>query len=208
MEIQLLIAYVSTILVFMLIPGPSHILMLSISLKNGFNHSIFTMIGDLSANVIQMTLASVAIASAVQYSTDIFNTVKWAGVLYLVYLGLKLLIQSNDKVVNDLTPLESEKDSRKVLFFRGFFTSASNPKAIIFFTALFPQFINANNPLLIQFLVLTITYILIDGLFLISYGKLADRISVKMPSLTNAAVFRVCGLLYILTAILLGFKGV
>lgn len=88
MNIELWLAYVTTVLILMSTPGPSHLLMLSISLGNGFQRSLATAAGDLSANIVQMTVASLGVASLVYSSQAFFSIIKWAGVSYLIFMGV------------------------------------------------------------------------------------------------------------------------
>jgi len=80
---------VTTVVILMSTPGPSHLLMLSNSLGNGLNRSLATAAGDLSANIAQMTVASLGVASIIYSSQTFFIYIKWAGVSYLIYMGVK-----------------------------------------------------------------------------------------------------------------------
>ena len=185
-------------------PGPSQLLMLSNSIGNGFRRSVATAAGDLSANFLQMIVASVGLVGVIQSSREFFIIVKWAGVAYLVYLGLKQFFSKSDNQPR----LGRDKRSRNALYWQGFVTSAANPKAVIFFAALFPQFINPAAPLMRQFVVLSSTYIMIDGIFLCCYGKFADWISHKFYSSSGRYLNKVSGSFLIGAAILLGLKEV
>ena len=92
MGLDLWLLYIGTVLILMSTPGPSQLLMLSNSISGGFHRSIFTAAGDLTANFIQMVIASVGLVSIISSSRGFFVGVKWAGVIYLVYLGLRLLL--------------------------------------------------------------------------------------------------------------------
>ncbi len=204
MGFELWVAYVGTILVLMITPGPSQLLMLSNSLGNGFRRSLATASGDLTANLLQMIVASLGLASLILKAQALFIIFKWAGVAYLIYLGLKLITSSasNKKA-------SSSKTSIKKLYLQGFFTSAANPKAVIFFAALFPQFIDPSAPLLNQFAILSITYLTIDGLFLCCYGKFADALNKKqLSSILSKRMNYLAGSLLIGAAILLGLRDI
>lgn len=204
MTIELWIAYVGTILVLMMTPGPSQLLMLSNSLGNGFNRSIATASGDLTANLFQMVVASIGLASVIVRAQAFFIFLKWAGVVYLIYLGIKIIYAGSQNYTT-----KGRMVSLKKLYLQGFITSAANPKAVIFFAALFPQFIDPTKPLLNQFMVLSITYLTIDGLFLGCYGKFADTIrNGQLPSLISKRMNYVAGSLMIGAAILLGMRDI
>ncbi len=201
MSIDVWLIYLATVLAFMSTPGPSHLLMLSNSLSNGFRRSTATAAGDLSANFLQMILASLGLAAILTSSQSTFLVIKWAGVAYLVYLGLKLIC--SEQVVSK----SSEKRSIKVLYWQGFITSAANPKAVIFFAALFPQFLSAEQPLLPQFLILSVTYLSVDGLFLCLYGKFADAFRMQVLERYGRFLNVLSGSLFLAAALLLGLKG-
>ena len=196
--------YLGTVLIFMSTPGPSHLLMLSVSLSNGFERSLATAAGDLSANAVQMLLAGLGLAAVVTSSRYGFAVIKWAGVLYLLWLGVKQILRSIQE--QDQLPGPA-RASLAQLWLRGFLTSAANPKAVVFFAALFPQFIDPQAPLLPQIAVLGGTYIVVDGCFLAAYGKGASCIATRLESRHKAWVERVSGAGLVATAALLGLRS-
>jgi threonine/homoserine/homoserine lactone efflux protein len=196
--------YVGTVLLFMSTPGPSHLLMLSTSLSNGFQRSLATAAGDLSANAIQMVLAGMGLAAALSASRYGFALVKWAGVGYLVWMGLRQIIASC-RAMDESSPVPPA--SLRRLWFRGFITSAANPKAVVFFAALFPQFIDPARPLAAQIALLGLTYIIIDGSFLAFYGKAASLLARKLQSRHRPLVDRLAGAGLISAAVLLGLRN-
>lgn len=196
--------YVGTVLLFMSTPGPSHLLMVSVSMTNGFTRSLATAVGDLSANTVQILLAGFGLAAVVIASQYGFAIIKWAGVAYLVYIGVRQIIAS-------FNPTKSSKDSPatsvRSLWFRGFVTSAANPKAVVFFAALFPQFLDTQLSLAPQIAILGITYILIDGCFLALYGKGASWVSQKLRSRHRVWVDRLAGISLVSAAVMLGLRA-
>ena len=196
--------YVGTVLIFMATPGPSHLLMLSASLSNGFCRSLATAAGDLTANAIQILLAGAGLAAIVTSSATAFAVVKWAGVVYLAWIGLRQVVASFAKQAG---PEDSAKASLRALWLRGFVTSAANPKAVVFFAALFPQFIDPQAPLAPQVAVLGITYVVIDGLFLSAYGKGADWLALRIRSRHRKWVDRTAGSGLIAAAALLSTRS-
>lgn len=204
MTIDTWLLYVGTVLIFMSTPGPSHLLMLSVSMSNGFHRSLATAAGDLSANAIQIFLAGLGLAAVITESQHGFTIIKWAGVSYLVWVGAKQFIASFKSRANSPTGTVT---SLKQLWFRGFVTSAANPKAVVFFAALFPQFLNPQQSLAPQIAILGATYIIIDGSFLASYGKGASWIARKLQSHYKAWVDRAAGASLIFAAVLLGLRA-
>ena len=204
MGLDIWLVYVGTVLVLMSTPGPSQLLMLSNSMSNGFRRSLYTAAGDLSANFIQMVVASVGLVGIIASSREFFIVVKWAGVAYLVYLGLRLILSRTASLPQQQLPRRSAQS----LYWQGFVTSAANPKAVVFFAALFPQFIDPEQALLAQFAVLSATYLLMDAAFLCFYGKFAEWFSTRLVPSARQHLNRLSGSLLIGAAILLGLKDV
>ncbi|MEO0995894.1 MAG: LysE family transporter [Pseudomonadota bacterium] len=204
MTLELWYLYVATVLLFMCTPGPSHLLMLSTSLANGFHRSLATAGGDLSANALQMLLAGTGLAALVTASSHGFAVVKWAGVSYLLWIGVRQLVASFRAPG---AAAAARRASLRQLWFRGFVTSAANPKAVVFFAALFPQFLNPQAPLAPQLAVLGMTYLLIDGLFLTGYGVAAGWLAKRLSERRKAWLDRGSGAALVAAALLLGWRA-
>ena len=195
--------FVGTVLLMMSTPGPSHLLMLSTSASNGFKRSLATASGDLTANAIQMLLAGFGLAAILASSRYGFAIIKWGGVAYLVWIGIRTIKASFS---NKSDTIRIERTSLKRLWLRGFITSAANPKAVVFFAALFPQFINPNFSVLPQILILGATYIVVDALFLSAYGSGASWLANRLQSHYKKWIDRIAGASLIGAAALLGLK--
>ena len=198
------VLFIFAVLALMSTPGPSQLLMLSNSATYGLKNSVATIAGDLSANLLQMIIATAGIGLLIASFDNILIYIKWIGVIYLVWNALKLIL-SKKQNANNYKKSNNKKIYRK-LFLQGFLTSASNPKAILFFAALFPQFISANGDIWIQFLILSITYISIDGIFLLFYGFAASKIAMMIKSNSSLIINKVGGSLMLVAAFLLGLK--
>jgi len=125
MTLETYVAYLIVVGIFFATPpGPSQILMVSNSIRYGWRKSSATIVGDLSANSIQMVAAGYGVAVLISNSAAAMSIIKWGGVVYLIYIGIKTfraIPESLDKEVTSST-------SNRQLFFQGFVTSASNPK--------------------------------------------------------------------------------
>ena len=204
MNLDTWMLYIVTVLVLMSTPGPSQLLMLSVSMSNGFPRSLATAAGDLTANTLQILLAGLGLAAVISSSQVAFAVIKWAGVAYLVWLGLRQIIAS---FRGDAGSPDARLISLRQLWLRGFVTSAANPKAVVFFAALFPQFLDTGQSLAPQIAVLGLTYIFIDGCFLSMSGKGASWIATKLQSQHKVWVERAGGVSLIAAAILLGLRS-
>ncbi len=205
MDLETWYLYVSTVLILMSTPGPSQLLILSNSLSSGFPRSAFTAAGDLTANLIQMVVATAGLAYLIQSNENLITTIKWVGVVYLLYMGFISFIHQKPPNIHS----EEVKGIRSSssLYFQGFIVSALNPKAVIFFAALFPQFIDSSRPVVTQFSILSATYLMLDGMFLLTYALLACRLSKWLKS-DSPLIRRGPGLLLIAVAVGLAMKTV
>jgi homoserine/homoserine lactone efflux protein len=204
MSLESLITYVATVFIFLLSPGPSHLLMLSTSISYGFNKSWATGAGDLSAHLWQITVASIGLVSFIYTFQNFFVIIKWAGVAFLIYLGIVQFRKKNTSINRS----KGNGQSIMSFFWRGFVTSSANPKAVVFFAALFPQFINTSEPTAHQFAILGLTYIVIDGCFLMFYGYFADWLSSRFEKHIDKYLNKISGSLLVGSAILLGLKDI
>ena len=197
------LAYCTTLILYMLSPGPSHLLMLSNSLSSGFQRAIATACGDLSANVLQIIAVSLGLSGVVLASRHAFVVIKWLGVAYLLFLGWIALRRSRPAALQHVP-----QRSLKSLYLQGFLTSAANPKAIVFFAALFPLFVDPSFEMPRQFLVLGATFLIVDATFLLFYGAFA----VGVVSLFRERIGRhlnvISGLSLMLAAAILGLRDV
>ncbi|MEW2918191.1 LysE family translocator [Ruegeria sp. ANG10] len=202
MSFDIWITYVITVLLLMSTPGPSQLLMLSNSATNGLKRGVFTAAGDLTANLLQMLAAGLGLAAIIAASGTALAVIKWLGVAYLVFLGVKMIVKADRK-----TTQTASRASRKALWMQGFITSAANPKAVVFFAALFPLFIDGALPFWPQFAILSVTYLTIDGLFLTAYGGSASWLAARLKGSARLWLDRAGGGFMIVAALLLGLKS-
>ena len=203
MALETYILYLIAVAIFFATPpDTSQLLIISNSIRVGLKRSLLTIAGDLSANCIQMTCAAFGLATIIATSAQAFIWIKWLGVTYLAYIGLQLILSRNtSKEVNPGSSVSGFK-----LYRQGFFTSMANPFAVVFFAALFPQFIDPALPVLPQLLILGSTYILVDGLILVLWGWLGVSAASKLRNQSFTFINRICGSLMIAAAVLLGSK--
>lgn len=203
MPVETYLAYLATVGIFFATPpGPSQLLMIANSMTHGVRPSLATAAGDLSANALQMTAAAFGLAAVLATSSQGLQIVKWAGVAYLVYVGIRTF-RSPPPVLRARTAVNGAR-----LYRQGFFTSAANPKAVFFFAALFPQFIDSSLSIWPQLLILGATYIAVDGTILMVYGSASERIAGRLGGGVMRRLNRFSGGLMIAAAMLLALKDV
>ena len=163
------------IILFMFItPGTPRIVIISYSMNYGVQKCIWTALGDVTANTIQAILVIFFLGSFFVDNPSFLNTFKWIGIAYLLYLAYDIY-NSRPKEIN------SNNNSSKSIFsfFKdGFLVAGLSPKAWMFFPLIFPQFIDFNSNYIIQFIILTTTYVVLDFLSLIAYAVLAKKLIV------------------------------
>ncbi|GFR70987.1 flagellar biosynthesis protein FlgM [Elysia marginata] len=177
MTLELWLYYTLAILVLTASPGPSVLLCLTTSVTDGFRSAIYTALGSLTAITGIITLSFSGLGIVVATSELAFNIIKWTGAAYLIYLGIRALTSSQQSY--EIEGNEASSSPRKPgnLFLRGFIVGASNPKAIVFFTALFPQFITPSASLVTQYLVFVVTFAVLELSWLLFYAWLGARSS-------------------------------
>ena len=189
------------IIIFLFIsPGTPRVVIISYSMNYGVQKCIWTALGDVSANIIQATLVIFVIGSFFSDNPVILNTFKWIGVFYLCYLAYDIY-NINPNEVNT----KKIKQKSFLSFFKdGFIVAGTSPKAWMFFPFIFPQFIDFSSNYVIQFLILIITYVILDFLSLMGYAILANRLIVWIkanPKIINT--ISACVLIFIAVIIVL-----
>ena len=173
------------IILFMFItPGPPRVVIVSHTLNYGLSRSVWTALGDISANFIQGVLVVFFIGTLLSDNPQILNTLKWAGIFYLLYLAYDTL---NSKI--NLKKL-SQKNLKSTFSFLkdGFLVAGLSPKSIIFFGTIFTSFIDFTTNYAAQFFILIITYVTLDFITLMIYGLAAKKVSIWLkgnPKLLN-----------------------
>ena len=170
--------FLQIILFLFITPGLPRVVIVSHTLNYGLRRSVWTAFGDISANIIQGILVVFIIGSFLSDNPQVLNYLKWAGILYIVYL-------SYDTYTAKISSINSKQQSFKSTFSfykDGFMVAGLSPKAIIFFGTIFSSFINYDSHIIPQFLILMITYVILDFGTLMIYGLAAEKISVWLKS--------------------------
>ena len=170
--------FLQIILFLFITPGLPRVVIVSHTLNYGLKKSVWTAVGDVSANIIQGILVVFLIGSFLSDNPEILYYLKWAGILYIVYLAY-------DTYTAKISSINSREQSAKSIFSfykDGFMVAGLSPKAIIFFGTIFSSFINFESNIVSQFLILMITYVILDFATLMIYGFAADKISIWLKS--------------------------
>ena len=170
--------FLQIILFLFITPGLPRVVIVSHTLNYGLKRSVWTAVGDVTANIIQGILVVFLIGSFLSDNPQVLNYLKWAGIFYIIYLAY-------DTYTAKISSLDSKQHFSKSIFSfykDGFFVAGLSPKAIIFFGTIFSSFINYENNIISQFLILMTTYVLLDFLTLMIYGFAAEKISIWLKN--------------------------
>ena len=154
-------------------PGPAALVVSINSLSFGFKKSLITILGNVTGLFIMSTFSVLGLSAVVLHSTMAFTVIKIFGAAYLVYLGFKLWVNGVGNI--EVGSTKTAKCSSLNLYTQGVLVALTNPKAVIFTTALFPQFIVANDPLMYQFSILVLSFMLLSFFCFSSYALVAQR---------------------------------
>ena len=166
------ILYLQLLLFLFITPGPPRVVIVSHTINYGLKRSIWTAVGDVSANAIQATLVTFVIGSILIENPKIFLYLKWIGISYIIYLSYETFNIKTKRIGSE------NKTSKSIFsFFKdGFLVAGTSPKAWMFFPFIFPQFIDFSGNYVAQFFILIATYMILDFFSLIGYAILANKL--------------------------------
>jgi len=172
------ITYLVATIILSVSPGPGVFSSLAAGLNHGFRRGMWNAVGMQVANFSLMAFVSVGLGALLLASETLFNAVKWGGVAYLVYLGI-VTWRSAPHRFDERTDAPQGRDSREV-FLKGFLVNITNPKGIIFYAAVLPQFIDVARPQFAQYAILGVTTLVVDLVVMAGYIGLAARVLAVM----------------------------
>jgi len=172
MDLSVWLTYFLAAIVLSLTPGPGVFSSIRSGLHHGVKLGTWNAVGMQVANMIHVVIVAVGLGTLLLASETLFTVIKWLGVAYLVYLGV-VTWRSEPQGFHD------EPDARatvREVFTHGFLVNLTNPKGIIFFVAVLPQFIDVTRPQAFQYAVLAVTTFAVDLVIMVGYTALAARV--------------------------------
>lgn len=143
--------------ILIIIPGPTVAVVIANSLKHGVKIGMVTVAGSMLAMGILLFLVTIGLSTILESTGNLLSYIKWAGVVYLIYIGYKTWTAPS----SNLSGIQAEAPNAKKIFLRGFIVSISNPKALVFFGAFFPQFIDPMGNITAQLALMSVTFFVI-----------------------------------------------
>ena len=175
MSVEIWLLFVLTEGALCLTPGPAVLLVLSQGMTRGTRASVSANLGILAGNACYFALSATGLGAVLLASYDLFSLIRWVGAGYLVWLGAMAFI--GKATVLAVTPSADAPTSWGRTFLNGLVLQVSNPKALVFFTALLPPFIGPRGSVVAQIAILGVTSVVIEFLVLLAYGALAGRLT-------------------------------
>ncbi len=172
MPIELWLAYVAMSFLFAVTPGPAVLLTAGQAIARGFSAGFAVVLGTQLGHLVYFVISAAGLGAILMASEAAFTAVKYAGAAYLIYLGIRTIRHAPKAAA----PEQEKVPVWRHPFMQGLLNQLANPKSILFWGALFPQFVNfrADN-LLVQFAILAVTGIVADIIVLSTYAALAAR---------------------------------
>ncbi len=171
MPIELYLAFVAASALLVLTPGPMVAYLVATTLSHGLRHGLMALIGSAAASALQLAVVVAGLSLILSAASEAFIWLKWIGVAYLVYLGVKALREPAD----DLAPALTHRSDRRTIA-EAFFVNLTNPKALLFHGAFLPLFVSPAAPATPQLILLAATFIVVaavlDGCWAIFAARL------------------------------------
>ena len=188
-------------------PGPGAVASMAAGLRYGMWPGAALVCGLITGYTIQFIISVVGVAAVIKTSPLLFEVIKWVGVSYLIYLGIKQYRSPVSMIRVDVSTMPSATAGK--LFMQGLLVDITNPKAAIFLLAVIPQFVDTTRPLMLQYVLICLTLCLVDLVIMLCYVALAANLVklLKNPHLT-ARINKIFGVCFILAALSMAFMNI
>ncbi|OUS24128.1 lysine transporter LysE ['Osedax' symbiont bacterium Rs2_46_30_T18] len=190
MSMELWLAFCMASCLLLIIPGPTILTVISYSISHGYKAKVPLIAAVALGDSTALALSLLGLGTVLAKSIFWFQVIKWAGGLYLLYLGAKLLISG---VKQNPTEPENKFESSWQLFTNTYLVTALNPKGMVFFVAFLPQFINTNVDVNSQLWILALTFVALASLNATLYAVFAGRAQQFLSSAKTQRVFNISG---------------
>lgn len=173
MELNVWITLLLASIAISVSPGAGAVVSMNHGIKYGLKKSYAAIFGLQAGYLIQAFIVIIGLGALIAKSVLLFNIIKWVGVAYLVYLGLSKIFEKVE-IVDESEQLNSY-DAKKS-FVSATLINLTNAKATVFLVAFIPQFLNPNDSLLLQFVIIGLTLCIVDIFVMTGYSGLASKL--------------------------------
>lgn len=204
MSIDSLIAFICALLIWVIIPGPAILAIIAESLTSGFRSSLNLIIGILLGDVFYIVLVLVGMTAIGKVLGEFFILIRYAGAVYLIYLGLNLWFKNNN-LINSKS--KNKIQFRYKNFLTGFSITLGNPKAVLFHLGFLPTFFDLSSINLIDALTIILVFIIVLGTSLSVYAITGNKLKFLFKDPQKIRILNRCaGTIFIGTGVVLVAK--
>ena len=172
MTLETWLAFFVAAILISVSPGAGAVACMTTGMRYGYRHGIWNIFGMQVGIALQLAIVGAGLGAILATSTVAFTALKWLGVAYLCWLGIRQWRAHAEPVPAGTA---TSGGSARALFAQGFLVNATNPKATVFFLAVLPQFIDPGRPLLPQYLTVVGTLTAVDLVVMSGYTLFAAR---------------------------------
>jgi threonine/homoserine/homoserine lactone efflux protein len=194
MTLATYLLYVAAVALLIVTPGPTMLMCMTNSINHGPRRAMTSVAGAVTAVLGVMVLSAMGLGALLAASETAFTTAKFVGAAYLIYLGVRTFRSEAILKIDD-----GAAQPRRSFYLQGVLVGASNPKAVLFFAAFFPQFLNPAAPIVPQFAALALTFMAMEFTVLTTCALGVSRL---VPLLRSSGpvrwINRICGGLFTL----------
>ncbi|HMA50634.1 MAG TPA: LysE family translocator [Magnetospirillaceae bacterium] len=190
MSLLSLIAFTTVTVIAVATPGPTVLLALANGSRFGVRRALFGMGGAVASDIVLVGAVSLGLGALLAASEIAFTVVKWVGVAYLAFIGVRLLLSKGGLTLPDAN---GAARSDRAIFLKSFLVAVTNPKGYLFCTAFLPQFIDPSAALAPQYATLCVIFCLVDFAIMLAYAAAGSK-AVKLLKHKGALwIERACG---------------
>jgi threonine/homoserine/homoserine lactone efflux protein len=212
MTLTTYLLYTAAVALLILSPGPTMLMCVTNAVNHGPRRAMTSVAGSVTAVLVVMLVSAMGLGALLAASETAFTTLKLVGAAYLIWLGIKTF-RSEAAVLGDVLANDADvaaapaAKSGRAFYLQGFLVGASNPKAVLFFAAFFPQFLNPAEAMAPQFAILAVTFMAFEfsvlTLCALSVSRLAPLLrtssTVRLINRVSGGLFTLMGGLLLLT---------
>lgn len=176
MDFAVWFTYFIAVIIICVSPGPGALSSMSAGMTYGFRVGMWNLIGLQLAIVVNVFLIWLGLGALLMTSTTAFEVMKYAGALYLIYLGVQKFREPPVSFEEIAARTKFDDTSRLGLIKQGLLVNLTNPKGIVFLVAVLPQFVDPGKPTALQYAIMGVTMIVVDVIVMMGYTGLASNV--------------------------------
>ena len=199
MSLELYLFFLVTTVMLIMVPGPAAITVAAQGASHNSRNAFLGIMGVATVDAFFFALSATGIATLILASNLLFSIIKWVGVAYLIYLGLSAIFSKAGAIRMDQ---QSKAARSNKTFYQGFVVQLANPKALMYFSALLPQFIDPNEPIMQQMQIMGLTCFIADILVYSVFSRMGAQLAKQqVKAWVISVINKAAGIALIVTGI-------